>query len=100
MPLSVRIFSLRHRVQTGSGAHLDNYSIGTGLSPTGLKRPGYKADHSPSSNAEFKNVYSYNVTTTALPLLLKVKVKLPLCFNLEPRHEGVFGEWRYTSTHS
>jgi hypothetical protein len=31
---------------------------------------------------------------------LKVKVKLSLCFNWGPRHEGVSGEWRYSSTHS
>jgi hypothetical protein len=28
------------------------------------------------------------------------KVKLSLCFNWAPRHEGVLGEWRYSSTHS
>jgi hypothetical protein len=27
------------------------------------------------------------------------KVKLSLCFNWAPRHEGVLGEWRYSSTH-
>jgi hypothetical protein len=31
---------------------------------------------------------------------IKVKVKLPLCFNWAPRHEGVLGEWRYSSTYS
>jgi len=33
---------------------------------------------------------------------VKVKVKLSLCFffNWAPRHEGVLGEWRYSSTHS
>jgi hypothetical protein len=30
----------------------------------------------------------------------RVKVKLSLCFNWAPRHEGVLGEWRYSSTHS
>jgi hypothetical protein len=29
-----------------------------------------------------------------------VKVKLSLCFNRAPRHEGVLGEWRRSSTHS
>jgi hypothetical protein len=29
-----------------------------------------------------------------------VKVKLSLCFNWAPRHEGVLGEWMYSSTHS
>jgi len=33
-------------------------------------------------------------------LQLKLKVKLSLCFNRAPRHEGVLGEWRYSSTHS
>jgi len=27
-------------------------------------------------------------------------VKFSLCFNWAPRHEGVLGEWRYSSTHS
>jgi hypothetical protein len=30
----------------------------------------------------------------------KVKVKMSLCFNWAPRHEGVLAEWRYSSTHS
>jgi hypothetical protein len=30
----------------------------------------------------------------------RVKVKLSLCFNWAPRHVGVLGEWRYSSTHS
>jgi hypothetical protein len=28
------------------------------------------------------------------------KVKLSLCFNGAPSHEGLLGEWRYSSTHS
>jgi hypothetical protein len=33
---------------------------------------------------------------------VKVKVKFSLCFlfNWAPRHEGILGEWRYSSTHS
>jgi hypothetical protein len=30
----------------------------------------------------------------------KVKVKLSLCFNWPPRHEGLLREWRYSSPHS
>jgi hypothetical protein len=30
----------------------------------------------------------------------RVKVKLSLCFNWAPLHEGVLGEWSYSSTHS
>jgi hypothetical protein len=32
-------------------------------------------------------------------VLIKGK-KLSLCFNWTPRHEGLLGEWRYSSTHS
>jgi hypothetical protein len=35
-----RNFSLRHRVQTGSGAHLASYLMSTGDLPAGVKRPG------------------------------------------------------------
>jgi hypothetical protein len=32
---------------------------------------------------------------------VKLKVKLSLCFyNWAPRHEGLLGEWKYSSTHS
>jgi hypothetical protein len=31
---------------------------------------------------------------------MKVKVKLSLCCNWVPRHEGVLREWKYSSTHS
>jgi hypothetical protein len=31
---------------------------------------------------------------------VKVKVKLSLCFNSAPHHEGVLGKWMYSSTHS
>jgi hypothetical protein len=31
---------------------------------------------------------------------VKGKVKLSLCFNWAPRHEGVLGERKYSSTHS
>jgi hypothetical protein len=49
-------FSLRHRVQTGSGAHLSFSSLGTRGSFPGVKRPGRQAEHSPPSTAEVKNV--------------------------------------------
>jgi len=32
---------------------------------------------------------------------VKVKIKLSLCFFISaPRHEGVLGEWMYSSTHA
>jgi hypothetical protein len=40
-------------------------------------------------------------TDRAIPAhAVKVKVKLSMCFNWAPRHGGVLGEWRYSSTHS
>jgi hypothetical protein len=42
-------------VQTGSGAHPDSYTIGTGGSfPGGKTRPGRDADHSSLSSAVVK----------------------------------------------
>jgi hypothetical protein len=32
--------------------------------------------------------------------LVKVKVKLSLCFNWTPRPKGILGEWKYSVTHS
>jgi hypothetical protein len=42
----------------------------------------------------------YNLILYLYFSILKVKVKLFLCFNWAPPHEGVLGEWRYGSTHS
>jgi len=49
-----RIFSHRHRVQTGSGAHPTYFPWGTGV-----KRPVCETDHSPSSSNGVKNAWSY-----------------------------------------
>jgi hypothetical protein len=40
------------------------------------------------------------VLTLAWSVHKDKKVNLSLCFNWAPRHEGVLGEWRYSSTHS
>jgi hypothetical protein len=53
-----RSFSLRHRVQTGSGAHPTSSPVGTGVLSPGVKRPGREADHSSSSSAKVENVLS------------------------------------------
>jgi hypothetical protein len=54
------IFSLRHRVQTGSGAHPASHTEGTGGSFSGwIKRPGRESDHSFPFSAEVKNACSY-----------------------------------------
>jgi hypothetical protein len=59
-----RTFSLRHSVQTASGAHSASYRMGTGI-----KRPGQEAEHSPPSSAEVKNAWSY---TSTLPYVFMV----------------------------
>jgi hypothetical protein len=47
-------FSSNLRVQTGSGAHPDSHTMGTGGAfPGGKLRPVSDADHSPPSSAEF-----------------------------------------------
>jgi len=51
----IRIYSPRHRVQTGSGSRTASYPMGTGGFLPGVKRQGRKADHSPPSSAEVKN---------------------------------------------
>jgi hypothetical protein len=50
-----QVFSLRHNVQTDSGAHPASYPRATGVLSSGVKRPGREADHSPPSSAEVKN---------------------------------------------
>jgi hypothetical protein len=55
--------SLHHRVQTGSGAHPASYPIGTGGDLClEVKRAECEADHSPPSNAEVENAWSYTST--------------------------------------
>jgi hypothetical protein len=39
------------------------------------------------------------VVVVVVVVVKVVKVK-SLCFNSAPRHEGILGEWRYSSTHS
>jgi hypothetical protein len=53
---------LRHRVQTGSGAHPASYPMALSL---GVKRWGREADRSPPSNAEVKDcgVYLHSPNT-------------------------------------
>jgi len=58
-PASAWNFSLRHRLQTGSGAHTTSYAMGTrGFFPW-VKLPGRKADHSPPYSAEDKNAWTH-----------------------------------------
>jgi hypothetical protein len=53
-------FSLRHRVQIGSGIHpasYPTYTGGGGVSP-GIKQPDHEHNHSPPSSVEVKNAWS------------------------------------------
>jgi hypothetical protein len=59
VPAGARNFSLRHRVQNGSGAHPVSYPMGTRCSFLGIKRPRHEVDHSPTSSAEVMNAWSY-----------------------------------------
>jgi hypothetical protein len=72
IPGTVRNIS-RHHVQTGSGAHLVSAG-GKGPLPLAVKWPEHQEyDHSPPSNAEVKNAWSY----TSIPLY----IFMVLCLN-------------------
>jgi hypothetical protein len=58
-PGRVKMFSLLHIVQTGSGVYPTSYKMGTGGSFPGVKRQGPEADHSPPTSAEVKNMWIY-----------------------------------------
>jgi len=57
----------RSNIQTGFGAHPFSYSKGTWDSFTVGKWQEVEVDHSPPSNVEVKNAWSYN-TTLSTPL--------------------------------
>jgi hypothetical protein len=57
-------FSLRHRVQTGSGAHPPPIQRVLRILSLGVKRPEREADHSPPFYAEVKNAWSHTSTPT------------------------------------
>jgi hypothetical protein len=61
------IFSLCHRIQTGSGAHPASYPMSTGV-----KRPGRDSDHSLLSRAEVKNGWSCTSTPTYVFMPLRL----------------------------
>jgi hypothetical protein len=54
VPAGAGNFSLRHDIQTGSGAYPASYLMDTRSSFLGIKRPGREADHSLPSSAEVK----------------------------------------------
>jgi len=52
--------SLLQNFQTGSESLPASYSLDTGCSFSGVKRPGHEADHEPPSSAEYQNEWRYN----------------------------------------
>jgi hypothetical protein len=62
IPIGSRIFA-SSIVQTGSGVHPTSYTMGTGGSFPGLKRPGREDDHSPPTSAEVKKMLIYTSTS-------------------------------------
>jgi hypothetical protein len=67
IPAGAGSFSLRLRVQTGSGAHPASYQMRTGRSSPGSKAAGREADHSTPSSAEVKErveLYLHSLSTS------------------------------------
>jgi hypothetical protein len=81
VPVGGGNFSAHHAFRTALGSTQPPIQWVPTVLSLGLKRPEREANHSPSS-ADVKNAWSYT----------------SLCFNCAPRHEGIFGEWMYSST--
>jgi len=56
------IFSLRHPVQTDSGANRPHIQWVPGNISVGVKRPGREPEQSPPSSAEIMNAWCYTST--------------------------------------
>jgi hypothetical protein len=65
VPVGSRIFSSPRRPDL-SGVHLTSYPFGIGVFPTGVKRPGREADHSPPTSAEIEKMWTYTSTRRSL----------------------------------
>jgi len=66
-------FSFRYRVQTGSGAHLASYPMGTGVLSLGIEREVHEADHSPPSSARVKECVELYLQYVMLWCLVKYR---------------------------
>jgi hypothetical protein len=60
--LSTLEFPTDDNFQTGSGVNPTSYTMGTGSSFPGVKRPGSEADHSSPNGAEVKKMWIYTAT--------------------------------------
>jgi len=79
---------LRHRVQTGSGAHSSSCAVSIGVFPPGVMRSGREVDHSPPSSAEVKNTWSYTFTPSYVSIV-RCLVKYKIHFH-DVKHRGNF----------
>jgi hypothetical protein len=57
-----RTFSLRHGVQTGSGAYPASYPVGIESSSPELSQPGRETDYPPACSVKTKNAFTYIFT--------------------------------------
>jgi hypothetical protein len=76
------IFSVCHRIQTGSGSHPASYPVGIGSCFPEVKRPGREADHSLPSSV---NVTVWSYTSTPL-FLFMVWCLIKQCIRLHARY--------------
>jgi hypothetical protein len=78
-PAEAKDFSPSLCFQNNSEAHPAPYPLGTGVSfPGGKTRPGFDADHSPTSNAELKNESGY--ISSLFGAYMAVAGQLYFCF--------------------
>jgi hypothetical protein len=74
IPDGNRDFFSSHYVKTGSGSSPESYPLGTRESFYGVKQQERDPDHSPPSNAEVKDAWSFTFTSSrffALWFLIK-----------------------------
>jgi hypothetical protein len=55
-------FSVLCVIQTNFRVYTTSYTMGRGAIPTGVRRPGSEADHSPTASAEVKEMWIYTST--------------------------------------
>jgi hypothetical protein len=60
--VAIKILQSKWKLQTGSGVHPTSYTMGTGSSFPGVKRPWREADHSPPTSAKVKKMWIYTST--------------------------------------
>jgi hypothetical protein len=78
-PAGVRTFSLRHRVQTGSGLLSNEYRS---FCPRVVKQPGREADHSPLCSSMVRDKWSYTSTTLHFIMACTSRLKVTRCLNV------------------